>query len=85
MPNDSHKKDFIYDQMRKKIAERIKSVRRSRGYVSYEKFAHEHDISRSQINRYENLKGDMYVESLLKVIHALGMTPAEFFSEFDSW
>lgn len=62
------------------LANRIKSLRKAKGYSSYEKFAIEHDISRMQYWRYE--KGeDMRFSSLFKIIQALGMTVDEFFSE----
>jgi transcriptional regulator with XRE-family HTH domain len=86
MPKDIPVDDFDYAEYRKRVAQRIKSVRQLKGYPSYEVFAHQHDISRSQMNRYETGKGDLRLDSLLKVIRALDMTPAEFFSEgFDSW
>jgi transcriptional regulator with XRE-family HTH domain len=71
-------------RLRAQIAARIRGVRKQKGYASYEVFAYESNISRSQIFRYENGKGDMRVITLLKIIKALGMSPAEFFSpEFD--
>jgi DNA-binding Xre family transcriptional regulator len=77
---------FIYamDEKKKtskevvKIAKRIKELRVKKGYSSYEVFAYENGISRSQFGKYE--KGEnMRIESLLKVIKALGVTPEEFF------
>ena len=38
-------------QTLKKIGARIRALRVARGYLSYEKFAYEHDISRSQLWR----------------------------------
>ena len=62
------------------LANRIKTLRKAKGYSSYEKFAIEHDISRMQYWRYE--KGeDMRFSSLYRVIQALDMTVEEFFSE----
>ncbi|MFN7913193.1 MAG: helix-turn-helix domain-containing protein [Bacteroidota bacterium] len=65
------------------LAKRIKQLRLKKGYKSYEIFAYDHNISRSQYGRYE--KGeDIRYTSLLKVIRALGVTPKEFFSkDFD--
>jgi transcriptional regulator with XRE-family HTH domain len=86
MPEKPFVDDYDYVAYRKRVGERIKSVRIARGYTSYEKFAIAHDISRSLIYRYENNKANLQMESLLKVIKALGMTPAEFFSVgFNSW
>ena len=64
----------------KKLGARIRTLRILKGYQNYEKFAYEHDISRSQLWRYENGE-DLKFSSLLKIIKALGMSPAEFFSE----
>ncbi|MGQ0829921.1 MAG: helix-turn-helix transcriptional regulator [Bacteroidota bacterium] len=63
-----------------KLANRIKALRVKKGYTSYEYFAYEHNISRSQFGRYE--KGeDLRYSSLLRVAKAFGMTLEEFFSE----
>ncbi|MGB3464111.1 MAG: helix-turn-helix transcriptional regulator [Cyclobacteriaceae bacterium] len=62
------------------VGNRIKALRKEKGYSSYEKFAHAHDISRMQYWRYE--KGeDMRLSSLKKVVDALGITLEEFFKE----
>lgn len=64
----------------KKLAERIKSLRKQKGYTSSENFALDHDIHRAQYGRYE--KGtDLQFTSLLKVAKAFDMTLSEFFSE----
>jgi len=63
-----------------KLGKRIKSLRISKGYTSYEYFAYEHDISRAQFGRYE--KGeDLRFSSLIKVVSSFDMTLNEFFSE----
>lgn len=62
------------------LAERLRNLRKQRGYTNYEKFAWDHDISRGQYYRYE--KGaDIKFSTLMKVLKALDITPAEFFSE----
>ena len=51
-----------------------------KGYTSYEYFAYDHQISRSQFGRYE--KGqDLKFSSLIKVVNASGISLSEFFSE----
>jgi transcriptional regulator with XRE-family HTH domain len=68
------------DQELDRLAKRIKELRIKAGYTSYEYFAYENDISRSQYGRYE--KGeDIRYSSLIKVINAFGLTVEEFFSE----
>lgn len=64
----------------KKLGDRIRNLRISKGYTSYETFAYEHGIPRTQFGRYE--KGeDLRYSSLLRVVNAFGMDIAEFFSE----
>ncbi len=73
-------KPIDIDKALRQIGERIKQLRQERGYSSYEYFAYEHDIARSQFGRYE--KGeDLRFSSLVKVINAFGISIEEFFSE----
>lgn len=69
----------------KQLANRIKELRKKKGYSSYEYFAYDHGISRSQMGRYE--KGeDIRFSSLMKLIEAFEMTPNEFFKDgFDKF
>lgn len=62
------------------LGQRLKQLRKEKGFGNYEKFAFHHDINRVQYGRYETGK-DLRFSSLLKVIHALDMTVEEFFSE----
>lgn len=64
----------------KKLGNRIKTLRMKAGHHHYEKFAHQNDIGRILLRRVE-LGGNVKYNSLLKIIRALGVTPAEFFSE----
>lgn len=67
-------------ELLQKLAARIRTIRKMKGYDNYEKFANEHNINRSQYGRYE--KGeDLQFTSLVKICLAFGMTLAEFFSE----
>lgn len=61
-----------------KIGKRIKELRIKAGYSSYEVFAYENNISRSQFGKYERGE-NMRVDSLLKICKALKVTPEEFF------
>ena len=57
-----------------------KQLRIAKGYTNYEQFAYEHNIARAQYGRYE--KGsDLRFSSLLKVLKAMNISLAEFFSE----
>jgi transcriptional regulator with XRE-family HTH domain len=76
MPTEK-KIDKVFIQ---KLSKRIKQLRIDKGYSSYEYFAYDHGISRSQYGRYE--KGaDLRVSSLIKVIEAFELTPSDFFKE----
>lgn len=63
-----------------KLAKRIKGLRIQKGYSNADFFAYEHNITRTQYNRYENGENIKYT-SLLKLIKAFGITPKEFFAE----
>ncbi|MDQ3682407.1 MAG: helix-turn-helix transcriptional regulator [Bacteroidota bacterium] len=57
----------------KQLGERIKALRFERGYTSYEYFAYDHNISRTQFGRYE--KGqDLRFSSLVKITKAFGIS-----------
>jgi transcriptional regulator with XRE-family HTH domain len=64
----------------KKLGIRLRQVRKANGNMNYEKFAYEHDLNRSQVWRYENGE-DMTVTSLVRMLNALDISLAEFFSE----
>lgn len=80
------KNDFNVDamiekpQMVLKLARRIKELRKKAGYTSYESFAYEKNITRSQWGRYERGE-DLRFSSLVKVCQALQISLEEFFSE----
>ena len=64
----------------KQVADRIKALRKSRGYTNYEDFAQKHDIGRAQYWRYE--KGEnLTLASLSKILKAFNMTVKEFFGD----
>lgn len=63
-----------------KLANRIRTLRKQKGYSNADFFAYENEITRSQYARYE--KGeDIRFSSLMKIIKAFKMTPEEFFKE----
>lgn len=64
-----------------KLGKRIKALRIANGYSNHEVFAYENGIDRVQYGRYERGAADMQYSSLLKIIRAFNITPAEFFSE----
>lgn len=64
----------------KKFGERVRALRISKGYSSYDMFAYDHDINRSQWGRYETGK-DVRLSSILQIVSVFDMTLEEFFSE----
>ena len=64
----------------KKLGNRVKTLRQKGGHFHYEKFAYRNNIGRILLRRVE-LGGNVNYKNLLKIIRALGVTPAEFFSE----
>ncbi|MEO9803455.1 MAG: helix-turn-helix transcriptional regulator [Reichenbachiella sp.] len=74
------KEDQIIQDKIAQLGKRIKALRLSKGYTNAEKFAYEHEISRSQYAQYEQGK-DLRFSSLVKLTDAFDMSLKEFFSE----
>lgn len=68
------------DKHIQQLAARIRSIRKAQGYTNADFFAYENDITRSQYARYESGE-DIRFSSLIKLIKAFKMTPADFFSK----
>jgi len=66
------------DKVLVQLGERIKALRKEKGFNSYEHFAYDIEISRSGYAKYE-AGSDMRFTTLLKIIYGLGMTLDEFF------
>ena len=76
----AEKVDKKTDPEIQRLASRIRSIRKSKGFTNADFFAYENGITRSQYARYENGE-DIRYSSLMKLIKAFGMTSKEFFSE----
>ncbi len=63
----------------KKIGKHIKTLRIKAGYSNAEKFAFEHDFTRSQYANWESGQ-DMLSTSLNRIAKAHNMTLSEFFA-----
>lgn len=73
-------KDVSTNPQMRQFGQRLKALRKAKGYSNYEQFAFQHGIGRAQYGRYE--KGhDLRLTTLLRILKALGVSPAEFFSE----
>jgi len=84
MKKQNKKKPINKEIVLKKLGERIRQIRISKGYTSYEYFAYDNNISRAQFGRYERGE-DMRFSTLMRIIEAFDMTLEEFFSEgFDN-
>ena len=74
------KKDQDIEKKIDQLGNRIKELRLSKGYTNAEKFAYEHEISRSQYAQYEKGK-DLRFSSLVKLTEAFGISLEEFFAK----
>jgi transcriptional regulator with XRE-family HTH domain len=63
-----------------KLAERIKQLRKARGYTSQETFAYDHDYTLSYYSRLERGE-DIRFSSLVRVCKAFEIDLKTFFSE----
>lgn len=72
------------EELRQALGTRIKTLRKQKGYTSYEAFAYEHDIHRVQWGRYEQGQ-DIYFSTLVRITKVLGVSLTEFFEDgFDN-
>jgi DNA-binding Xre family transcriptional regulator len=73
---------FDHDKFLHNLSNRIKSLRKKKGFKSYELFAYDIEISRAGMSKYEaGTFDDIRLRTLLKIIDGLEISPAEFFSE----
>lgn len=63
-----------------KMGKRIKQLRKRKGYNNHETFAYEHGFARAQFGRYER-GSNLQFSTIVKIVEALDITLAEFFSE----
>lgn len=64
----------------KAVAEKLKQLRKNKGYKSYETFAWDNDVNRVQYHRME--KGENFtMKSLLKILDVHKLTLREFFAD----
>jgi transcriptional regulator with XRE-family HTH domain len=64
----------------KKFAERLKYLRKKKGYTNMDIFAYEHGFGRAQYGRYENGQ-DLRYSTIIRLANCFDMTIKEFFSE----
>jgi transcriptional regulator with XRE-family HTH domain len=64
----------------KKIAARLKVLRKKKGYTNMDIFAYEHGFGRAQYGRYENGQ-DLRFTTIVRLANCFEMDLKEFFSE----
>ncbi len=64
-----------------KIGERLKTLRKEKGFTSYRRFADENDIEPKVYWKIEEGKSDFKYSSLKRILTGLDLTVAEFFKE----
>lgn len=80
MKRKKGKTNTVRHKVTDKVAQRLKQLRKSKGFTSGEAFAFSHGINRSQYISYE--RGiDLRISSLTKICEAHGITLEQFFSE----
>ena len=73
-------KHLDQDEELKKLAERLKYLRKKKGYTNMDIFAYEHGFGRAQYGRYENGQ-DLRYTTIVRLANCFDMSIKEFFSE----
>jgi transcriptional regulator with XRE-family HTH domain len=72
---------FDHDDFLKELSRKIKTLRKKKGFRSYEQFSYDIGISRAGMANIESGNfADVRMRTLLKIIDGLEMTPKAFFS-----
>lgn len=64
----------------RKLANRLKSLRKKKGYTNMDIFAYEHGFGRAQYGRYENGQ-DLRYTTIIRLANCFDMSIKDFFSE----
>lgn len=78
MKNDALTTDEI--RYLQQLGDRLKALRKEKGYSNYEYFAYEIGISRAQYGKYES-GGNIKHTTLLKILKGLDISLKDFFAE----
>lgn len=65
----------------KKIGLRLKSLRKSKGFSSPDKFSYENNLNRSQYGKYEAGTTNITIATLINILNCFGVSLSEFFDE----
>jgi transcriptional regulator with XRE-family HTH domain len=73
---------FNHEVVLQNLSKRIKTLRKKKGFNSYELFAYDVDVSRTGMSNYESGNfDDIRLSTLLKIIDGLEISVQDFFSE----
>ena len=72
-------KDQTVEELLEEIGERLRELRKDKGYSSAESFAYDHDLPRVHYWRMEKGKVNITLKSLLRILSIHGVTVEEFF------
>ena len=64
-----------------KIGQRLRELRKSKGYSNPDKFAYKFELNRSQYGKYEAGRTNITVATLINILNCLDTTLEEFFGE----
>ena len=79
-----HKTDqgiLINEKEQKKIGQRIKNLRKAKGYTNPDKFSYEHNLNRSQYGKYEAGSTNLTIGTLITILNCFNLSLSEFFNE----
>ncbi|MBB5623204.1 transcriptional regulator with XRE-family HTH domain [Pedobacter cryoconitis] len=65
----------------RKIGLKLKSLRKSKGYTSPDKFSYEHNLNRSQYGKYEAGSANITIGTLINILNCFGVSLSDFFDE----
>lgn len=77
----SEEENNISSEQIKKVAKKIKQLRKDKGYTSFQDFAYEHELNRVQYWRVES-GHNITLKTLFKILKIHNLTPEEFFKDF---
>lgn len=72
---------LISEKELRKIGLRLKSLRKSKGYTSPDKFSYENNLNRSQYGKYEAGSANITIGTLINILNCFGISLSEFFNE----
>ncbi|MFC3563269.1 helix-turn-helix domain-containing protein [Pedobacter jamesrossensis] len=72
---------LISEKELKKIGLRLKSLRKSKGFTSPDKFSYENNLNRSQYGKYEAGNTNITIGTLINILNCFSMSLSEFFND----